>query len=74
VNSIDFLMLMGIFLLIFVSTYESSLMYYLRIVIRFVLISFFINLIFSRFRRNMKYISFLIVYLFVVFVFKSMVQ
>ena len=74
VNSIDFLMLIGIFLLFLVSTYESNLMYYLRILVRFVLMSFFINLIFSRFERNLKYVSVLMVYLFAVFVFKAMVH
>ncbi|GAU09126.1 glycosyltransferase family 4 protein [Desulfoplanes formicivorans] len=71
VNSIDFLMLIGLFLLIFVSAYESSMLYFLQMLLRFVLMSFFINLIFSRFERNMKYVTVLMIYLFFVFIVKA---
>jgi hypothetical protein len=63
-------MLAAIFIILF-SGYESKVIKYLRFALKVILMSFFVNLIFSRFSRNNRYISILLLYMFSILVFKN---
>jgi UDP-GlcNAc:undecaprenyl-phosphate GlcNAc-1-phosphate transferase len=71
INSIDFLLMISAIFLILFSGYESKIVYYFRFAMKVILMSFFVNLIFSRFSRNFTYILILLVYMFSVLVVKS---
>jgi UDP-GlcNAc:undecaprenyl-phosphate GlcNAc-1-phosphate transferase len=73
INSIDLLLMISAIFLILFSGYDSKIIYYFRFSMKVILVSFFVNLIFSRFSRNYKYITFLACYMFSVLVLKSIV-
>ncbi len=73
INSIDVLLILGSVFFIALSRFESNFLYYLRFTLKLILMSFFVNLIFSRFQRNVKYVTFIMFFLVLVFIFKTIV-
>jgi hypothetical protein len=71
INSIDIILMLAAIFIILFSGYESKVIQYLRFALKVILMSFFVNLIFSRFSRNNKYISILLIYMFSILVFKN---
>lgn len=71
INSIDIILMLAAIFIILFSGYESKVIQYLRFALKVILMSFFVNLIFSRFSRNNKYISILLLYMFSILVFKN---